>query len=96
MLFYTTFDAAKKVGIPYTTLVTHLVKGKVPKPKAEIAGKSRTQIWTEEEIEHIRQLLPKLANGRKTRYKKQTAPSSQQSRNRSAKAKGKTRSKKKK
>jgi hypothetical protein len=70
MIFYTTLDAARKLGIPYTTLVTYLLKGKVPNPKAEIAGKSRTQIWTEEEIEHVRQLLPKIANGRKTRYQK--------------------------
>jgi hypothetical protein len=26
--------------------------------------------WTEEEIDHVRQLLPKIANGRKTRYQK--------------------------
>lgn len=26
--------------------------------------------WTEEEIEHVRELLPKIANGRKTRYSK--------------------------
>ena len=100
MLFYTTLDAAKRLGIPYTTLVTHLMKGKLPSPKAEIAGKSRTQIWTEAEIEHVRQLLPKIANGRKTRYKKkETALSSQQSRqarDRSAKPKSKTKSKKKK
>jgi RNA recognition motif-containing protein len=36
--------------------------------------------WTEEEIEHVRKLLPKIANGRKTRYKKkQSAGSKQQS-----------------
>ena len=27
-------------------------------------------LWTEAEIEHVRQLLPKIANGRKTRYSK--------------------------
>jgi hypothetical protein len=36
-------------------------------------------LWTEEEIEHVRKLLPKIANGRKTRYKKQSAISNQQS-----------------
>jgi len=36
--------------------------------------------WTEEQIEHVRQLLPKIANGRKTRHqKKQSALSNQQS-----------------
>jgi hypothetical protein len=43
-------------------------------------------MWTEAEIETARQLLPKIANGRKTRYKKQSAVSNQQS----AKAKKKT------
>jgi hypothetical protein len=27
-------------------------------------------MWTLAEIEHVRQLLPKIANGRKTRYSK--------------------------
>ena len=29
-------------------------------------------LWTEEEIEHVRKLLPKIANGRKTRHKKKS------------------------
>jgi len=33
----------------------------------------------EEEIEHVRKLLPKIANGRKTRHKKQSALSNEQS-----------------
>jgi len=40
----------------------------------------------EEEIEHVRKLLPKIANGRKTRHKKQSALSNEQS----AKTKKKT------
>ena len=36
-------------------------------------------LWTEAEIEQVRQRLPKIANGRKTRYKKQSAISAQQS-----------------
>jgi len=36
-------------------------------------------VWTDDEIENVRQLLPKIANGRKTRYKKQSALSNQQS-----------------
>jgi hypothetical protein len=34
------------------------------------AGKRNIHLWTEAEIEHVRQLLPKIANGRKTRYSK--------------------------
>jgi hypothetical protein len=70
---------AKKLGIPYTTLATYITIGKVPGPQTQITG-TTAQIWTEEEIEHVRQLLPKIANGRKTRYKKHSAVSTQQSR----------------
>jgi hypothetical protein len=72
MKYYSTREAAKELGIPYTTLATYLSVGKVPSPKTEITG-TRTQIWTEEEIEDLRKLLPKIANGRKTRHKKQSA-----------------------
>lgn len=63
-----------------------------------VAG-MRIHDWTEEEIEHVRKLLPKIANGRKTRYKKKQSavsthgkpgPSAQQS----AKAKAKKKRKK--
>ena len=27
-------------------------------------------MWTEEQIERVRKILPKIANGRKTRYQK--------------------------
>ena len=80
MKYFSTREAAKKVGIPYTTLATYLSVGKVPPPKTEIAGITKTQIWTEEEIEDLRKLLPKIANGRKMRYtKKHSAVGTQQS-----------------
>ena len=70
MNYYSTREAAKRLGIPHTTLATYLAAGKIPSPKAEITGRTTTQIWTEAEIEHVRKLLPKIANGRKTRYHK--------------------------
>ena len=70
MRYYSTREVANRLGIPYTTLVTYLTVGKIPGPKTKIEGIATTQIWTEEEIEHVRQLLPKIANGRKTRYSK--------------------------
>ncbi len=39
-------------------------------PEVIKAGRSTVHAWTESEIEHVRQLLPKIANGRKTRYPK--------------------------
>ena len=75
-----THEAAKKLGISYGTLAKYVVMRKVPRPETVRQGERTIHIWTEAEIEHVRQLLPKIANGRKTRYKKkQSALSSQQS-----------------
>jgi hypothetical protein len=80
MLYYSTREAAKKLRIPHTTLATYIAVGKIAAPRAEIKGITTTQIWTEEEIENVRKLLPRIANGRKTRYKKkQSALSNQHS-----------------
>jgi predicted DNA-binding transcriptional regulator AlpA len=67
---FSTRQVAKKLGIGHTTLVQYVEAGKVPAPEAVIPGERPTHLWTEEEIEHVRQLLPKIANGRKTRYSK--------------------------
>ena len=45
--------------------------GKVPAPETVSVGGRIVQMWTEAEIEHVRKLLPKIANGRKTRWHKQ-------------------------
>ena len=92
MNLYSTNEAAKRLGIGLKTLARYIENGKVPPPKFLKAGKNTFHAWSEEEIEHVRQLLPKIANGRKTRYKKkQSAVSTQQS----AKAKPKKKPKKK-
>jgi predicted DNA-binding transcriptional regulator AlpA len=70
--------AAKSLGIAEATLSQYIKLGKVPAPNAVTSGGMTIHLWTEAEIEHVRQLLPKIANGRKTRYsklrKKQKAP----------------------
>jgi predicted DNA-binding transcriptional regulator AlpA len=82
-----TREAAKKLGISPIALSRYIAKGKVPAPALITLGRSKVHVWTEAEIEHVRQLLPKIANGRKTRHKKkQSAVSNQQS----AKTKRKT------
>jgi excisionase family DNA binding protein len=79
MVTFSTRQAAKKLGITDATLVRYIQAGKVPAPKFATSGGMTIHFWTEEEIEHVRKLLPKIANGRKTRYKKkQLAISSQQ------------------
>jgi|SRR6516162_9054180 hypothetical protein len=80
MLRYSTRQAAKKLGIAHNTLSQYIAVGKIPLPESVIPGIRPTHVWTEAEIEHVRQLLPKIANGRKTRYKKKhSAVSNQQS-----------------
>jgi predicted site-specific integrase-resolvase len=67
---FSTRQAAKKLNLEPRTLSRYLQAGKVPAPKMFSSGKMTVHLWTEEEIEHVRKLLPKVANGRKTRYKK--------------------------
>lgn len=70
---FSTREAAKRLGINYDTLAHYVELGKVPAPEIARVGKRVIHMWTEAEIEHVRKLLPKIANGRKTRYKKQSA-----------------------
>lgn len=79
MKLYSTNEASKLLGIGLKTLARYVEEKKVPAPSFIKAGKSTHHAWTEDEIEHLRKLLPKIANGRKTRYKKQSAGSAQQS-----------------
>src|SRR6266852_3280748 len=65
-----TTQAAKKLGIHTDTLAHYVEAGKVPAPEIVEVGKRIVHMWTEEEVEHVRKLLPKIANGRKTRYQK--------------------------
>jgi predicted DNA-binding transcriptional regulator AlpA len=70
MDLYSTTEAAKKLGIGLKTLARYIEQKKVPAPSFLKAGQRTNHAWTEEQIEHVRQLLPKIANGRKTRYSK--------------------------
>jgi predicted DNA-binding transcriptional regulator AlpA len=89
MKTYSTREAAKKLGLHPTTLADHIASGKLPSPTVLKVGTASLHAWTEKEIEQARKLLPKIANGRKTRYqKKQSAVTNQQS------AKGKPKKKK--
>jgi predicted DNA-binding transcriptional regulator AlpA len=67
---FSTRQAAKKLGITQATLSRYIAAGKVPAPKVVSVGDFRVHSWTEKEVEDLRQLLPKIANGRKTRYSK--------------------------
>ena len=70
MTSYSTNQAAKKLGITGAALSRYIKAGKVPAPKVVQTGWKDVHSWTDEDIERLRKLLPKIANGRKTRYKK--------------------------
>jgi len=72
MARFSTREAAKRLGIDHSTLAKYVERGKVPMPETVQQGKRAAHSWTEEEIEQVRKLLPKIANGRKTRYQKQS------------------------
>ena len=68
---YSSRQAAKKLGLPPQTLSTYITVGKIPAPKSVTAGGITVYLWTDADIERVRKLLPKIKNGRKTRYQKQ-------------------------
>jgi hypothetical protein len=70
MKLYSTTQAAKLLGITPKSLSRYIAAKKVPAPKVLESGKIIHHIWTEEDVENLRKLLPKIANGRKTRYQK--------------------------
>jgi len=67
---FSTRHAAKKLGIDPGTLSRYITAKKIPGPKIVEIGGLRVHSWTEADIERVRAILPKIANGRKTRYSK--------------------------
>ncbi len=65
-----TREAAKKLGISPIALSRYISTGKVPAPEVITLGRSKVHVWTEAEIDRVRKLRPKIANGRKTRYQR--------------------------
>jgi excisionase family DNA binding protein len=69
-MYFSTQQAAKQLGIGVTTLDRYIAAKKVPAPRATKIGNWNVRAWTVADIERVRALLPKIANGRKTRYQK--------------------------
>jgi predicted DNA-binding transcriptional regulator AlpA len=70
MKTFSTRQVAKQLGITHVTLIKYIADKKIPAPKSVTSGGMTIHLWTDEEIEQVRKLLPKIANGRKTRHKK--------------------------
>ncbi len=68
-----TEQVAKVLGISKSALSRYILAGKVAAPPETMAGGIRMRLWSENDIERLRNTLPRIANGRKTRYKKQLA-----------------------
>lgn len=65
-----TYQVAKKLGLDPSTLGRYIKAGKVPAPPETEVGGYRIRLWSEIDIEKLKEVLPKIANGRKTRYQK--------------------------
>ncbi len=70
---YSTRQAAKKLGLSKTALNRYVASKKVPAPNAQVIGGVDIRSWSDADIAKVRKVLPKIANGRKTRYQKERA-----------------------
>jgi len=70
MKSYSTPQAAKKLGISLITLNRYIAAEKIPTPAVHVVGGSRIRAWSDADIDKVRRILPKIANGRKTRHNK--------------------------
>jgi hypothetical protein len=59
------------MGLHATTLSRYIAAKKVPAPRVVTTGGITVHLWTLQDVEQVRKLLPKIKNGRKRRYKKQ-------------------------
>ena len=73
MTRYSTNEAAEKLGITGAALSRYIKAGKVPPPQIVETGRMTLHLWSDEDIERLRKLLPKIANGRKTRWQRERA-----------------------
>lgn len=65
-----TREASKKLGLSMTTLNKFIALKKIPMPPLVRVGGVLVRLWNDADIEKVKELLPGLANGRKTRHKK--------------------------
>ena len=71
MAGYSTREAAARLGLTHITLKRYIAKGKIPIPAVSKVGGVNVRLWSDKDIERVRAILPKIANGRKTRWERQ-------------------------
>lgn len=65
-----TRTAAKRLKISFTSINRYIADKKIPMPPVVKVGGVKVRLWSNGDIERVRAMLPKIADGRKTRYKK--------------------------
>ena len=68
MVFKSTREAAERLGLSLITLKRYIAAKKIPIPPITRVGGVRVRLWNNGDIEKVRQILPTIQNGRKTRY----------------------------
>jgi predicted site-specific integrase-resolvase len=64
-----TREAAEVLGIHHITLQRYVTSSKVPAPHLRTVGGVRVRLWSAEDIEKVRTVLPTIANGRRHKKK---------------------------
>jgi hypothetical protein len=67
---YSTREAAKKLGLALSSLTKYISLKQIPVPPLTRVGGVRVRLWSDKDIQEAQLVLPKVANGRKTRHQK--------------------------
>jgi excisionase family DNA binding protein len=70
MTQYSSREVAKRVKLHLGTLQRYIAEGKIPAPPLLQVGAGKLRIWSQDDVDKVLEALPKIANGRKTRYSK--------------------------
>jgi predicted site-specific integrase-resolvase len=72
MSFYSSREAADRLRIHLRTLERYIAGKRIPYPPIQQIGGVRFRLWSDEDVEVIRQLLPTIKNVRKKRRQSNT------------------------
>lgn len=71
MFGHSSREAAKKLGISFPTLNRFIAQKKIPLPPVVKVGGVAVRLWSDADIQRVRKILPKIKNGRKTRFERE-------------------------